>query len=247
MNRLDRTGLHRSTGATSIPGNDPMVPLRIESAWGAVSVFCLLQAFGTILSNAFVFFVSYAMQRPWRGIPDGIGLLLWGAAWIILFLTAEAIFVQDMRRFFREDGARAFWTRTSRLELLKPVLALVGAAAWYVCFRAYPFPTPEPHRHISLVFLATSLAVAAIAIKRRDTIGVLRMDTVPEFVLVTLLMTGVCGVLIVGGLFVGGPLGFYTGSLLGMGGLLWFIGPILVRRQLLVPAAQDPAPGAQGP
>jgi hypothetical protein len=140
--------------------------------------------------------------------------------------------VREIRRFFSGRGVRAFWTQTTPQELLKLVAALLGVAMWLICFFRYPFPTPEPCRLVSLIFLAGSFLLAIAAKRFGGSIAVPLVDSVPKLLFLIVLAMGTGGVLIVGGLVVGGPLGFYTFSLLGLGTLLWIFGPILLRARL---------------
>lgn len=229
------TFLDTSSPANPTPADDGEAPLRVESAWGAVTVFCLWQIFGTIIANAFVITLT--------GIPDdvpdhGIGLVVWCLFWIVLFIAAEESLISATRRFLLDHGLCAFAFRRSPLEWIKLLLALLSVAAWLVCFLADPFSTPGPHRLLSLAFLVFSFLVAALAkipLGPYRQVTVPRMDRVPELLLHFALVGTVSGGLIAGGLVLGGPLGFYVLSLLGFGVLLLFVSPILLRGTILNP------------
>ncbi len=85
---------------------------------------------------------------------------------------------------------------------------------------------------MSLTFLAGSFLVASAARRFGGSIAVPRVDSVPRLLFLIVLAVGAGGVLIVAGLVVGGPLGFYTFSLLGLGTWLWIFGPLLLRAGL---------------
>ncbi|HWB12291.1 MAG TPA: hypothetical protein VG826_23895 [Pirellulales bacterium] len=215
---------------------DDQVSVRVESAWGAAALFCFWQTFGIVLSNAFVFI--WTQESTPFGFDTGV--LVSGLVWIVIFLSAESYLVGEMRRFFSARGLRAFGDLSSPLELFKLALTLLSAATWLLCFTAYPFPAPTagPHRLPSLAFLvgAFLLALANDRMNKKSgvkpTVG--RVGNIAELVVQLVLVGGVCGVLIAAGyLFIPGGVGFYLFSLLGLGGLLLFASPILLRGTLL--------------
>ena len=219
---------------------DDQAPLSVESAWGAAAAFCFWQAFGAVVASAFIFFWTYEGEvMGGRRIPPGIGLRLAGLAWIVIFLSAESCLLGEVRRFFSARGIRAFGALSSPLEWFKLALALLGAAAWLVCFTAYPFPVPAagPHRLLSLTFLAgaylLSLANDRMNKKFAGKLTAPREDSVAELVVRGVFAGGFCAITFAAAYFIPGGAGFYIFTLLGLGCLLLFVTPILLRGTLL--------------
>ncbi|HUY89443.1 MAG TPA: hypothetical protein VMV10_11975 [Pirellulales bacterium] len=230
----------RKTLAASPGASEDQAPLRVESAWGAAAAFCLWQAFGIVVANAFIFFWTYEGEvMGGRRIPPGIGLRLAGLAWIVIFLSAESCLLGEVRRFFSARGIRAFGALSSPLELFKLALTLISAAAWLFCFTAYPFPAPAagPHRLLSLTFLAGAflLALANDRLNKKFSgkLTAPREDSVAELVVRWVFLGGFCGVMFAAAFLIPDGAGFYIFSLLGLGSLLLFATPILLRGTLL--------------
>ncbi|HVW39025.1 MAG TPA: hypothetical protein VHB99_17040, partial [Pirellulales bacterium] len=219
---------------------DDQAPLGVESAWGAAAAFCLWQAFGSVVANAFIFFWTYEGEVMGdRRNPPGIGLRLAGLTWIIIFLSAESCLLAEVRRFFSARGIRAFGVLSSPLELFKLALAVLGAAAWLVCFGADPFPAPAagPHRLLSLTFLAgaylLSLANDRMNKKFAGKLTTPREDSLAELAVRSVFAGGFCAITIAATYVIPGGAGFYIFTLLGLGSLLLFATPILLRGTLL--------------
>ncbi|HEV7225049.1 MAG TPA: hypothetical protein VGN42_20255 [Pirellulales bacterium] len=221
-------------------GTEIEAPLRVESAWGAAAAFCLWQAFGAILANAFIFFWTYEGEVVGgTRIPPGIGLRLAGVTWIVIFLSAESWLLGEVRRYFSARGIQAFGALSSPLEVFKLALTPLSAAAWLVCFTAYPFPGPAagPHRLLSLTFLSgaflLSLANDRMNKKFVGKLTAPRVDSIAELVVRWVVLVGFCGITIAAAYVKPGGEGFYIFTLLGLGSVLLFATPILLRGTLL--------------
>lgn len=233
------------------PSVGDYAPLRVESAWGAAAAFCLWQAFGSVVANAFIFFWSHDFRFGPERDPLAILNRLWGLVWIIIFLSVENNFIGEMRRFFSARGLGAFAALSSPLEWFKLAFTLPSAAAWLICFTAYPFPASAagPHRLLSLTFLVGAFLLA-LANNRANKkyagkMAARRDDSIAELVVTWIFVGGVCGTFIAVGYVIplslrpasewasGGGEAFYIFSLLGIGFLLLYATPILLRGTLL--------------
>jgi hypothetical protein len=192
------------------------------------------------VANAFIFFWTYGAEvMGGRRHPFGVGLRLYGLAWIVIFLSAESCLLGEVRRFFSARGLRAFGALSSPLELFKLALTLLGAAAWLVCFTADPFPAPAagPHRLLSLAFLAGAFLLSSANDRmNKKFVGKLtapRVDSIAELVVRWVVLVGFCGITIAAAYVKPGGEGFYIFTLLGLGSVLLFATPILLRGTLL--------------
>lgn len=217
--------------------------LEIESAWGALTVLFLYQAFGVILSHAFAVFVAplllVVVQNDWDQLWAVVFWIGWGAVWIVMFLVPMSQFLAEARKFFASRGLKAFAELDSPWERVKVVLAPLGLAAALICLFAYPFPTPfVPGIGFTLVFLGISLLVAHVCGRHGGALTASDIEdnfekggSLADWFVETIGTLVFCGIVVFFGMK--HPPAFPVMGMVGFGLLLMRLQSMLVRRSLL--------------
>ncbi len=122
----------------------------IESPWGAVAGFFLIQCFGYVTLHGFRMFVNIGRYGSDSlsifnadCFTDRILLPFWGLMWIFAFIAFEVDIFRRLSIFWRKQSVQLFLqelrTPTEILKALFAVLSAVGFAAMILGY--YPFPS----------------------------------------------------------------------------------------------------------
>jgi hypothetical protein len=128
--------------------------LSVQSFWGAVASFILLQIFGYFIFQAFVFYF-------------GSILMVWGIPWLLVFMVFQAEVICKIKKFIREgslaEGIKSFIPTQKRcfddfFKFFLSVVFLIVFIAFLLGY--YPFPMEKAPTMVLVAFYVFSWAVS---------------------------------------------------------------------------------------
>ncbi len=107
--------------------------IRVESFWGAIASFFLLQCFGFVVFQGFLF---HFMN------PFGV---IWGGLWIALFIFFQSDTIQKIKQYFFEGKFNNILPHIRQPDDLLKMLLSFAFAGIFAAFLLghYPFPKTE--------------------------------------------------------------------------------------------------------
>jgi hypothetical protein len=145
-------------------------PHPVQSPWGAIAAFFLVQCFGFVTLQGFRMFVNLALRGSdslsnfdAEGV-DRLLLPLWGLAWVYTFLLFQADVFRRISDYVRERGVSCFLPALKApSEMAKLVVAVLFAAAYALfLFDRYPFPAKPISTGMSALFAGFGWAASAV-------------------------------------------------------------------------------------
>src|SRR3989344_1716941 len=120
--------------------------LKIQSFYGAIACFILLQLFGFILFNAFTFYI------------ESLFTIFWGFMWVSVWIYYEAKTIYNIKMFMKSE--KDF--NLNLKEISKLILALIFLILLIIFnFYWYPFPEKEFNFWYLALFYLASWTIAA--------------------------------------------------------------------------------------
>ena len=136
-------------------------PYTVQSPWGAVAGFFLIQCFGYVILHGFRMFVNIGVNGSdslnvfnaydW---VDRFFLLLWGLMWISAFVAFEVDVIRRIATFWHRQSIQRFLhaLRTPS-EAIKAILAILFALGFLALgVGYYPFPKVPIPTVVSILF-----------------------------------------------------------------------------------------------
>lgn len=111
--------------------------LRFESFWGAVAAFFLIQCFGFIVYNSFMFFIGISTSMP--------PLCIWGMMWLLAFVVFQGSVLRKITEYAGMHGPAEAFCSLKQLDDFAKLGIAVFFAGVFLAFVAghYPFPRAE--------------------------------------------------------------------------------------------------------
>ncbi len=193
-----------------------------ESFWGAIAAFFLVQVFGFIVYQGFLYhFFSDTAEGP------ALMRFVWAGGWILVFLMFQSQILGIIGRFLRSDQKKLILPDARNVDdILKFFLALAFAAT-FVGFNLghYPFPMTGDNPLSFGLFLAVSWWVSSMGGSPAKSGG-------PSVAVGPGMLFGflVGGVFIVAGVFMDGL--FYFHGMIGWGVCTMLLTGWLLRDQI---------------
>ncbi len=136
-------------------------PYGVQSPWGAIAGFFLLQCFGFVALQGFRMFVNIAEHGAddlsvfnATGFLDRVLLPLWGILWLVMFLARQTSVLRRIAVFVKGRGIASF-VQALRVpsELVKAGLAALFGLVFlsFLCGH-YPFPWRPVSTPVSILF-----------------------------------------------------------------------------------------------
>jgi hypothetical protein len=146
-------------------------PYDVQSPWGAIAAFFLVQCFGYVTLQGFRMFISIGLHGEDRlsifgttGMADRVLLAFWGLMWIFAFLAFQADVFRRISKFCDQRGVVLFLRALKApSEMLKAATALLFALI-YLSFVLghYPFPGQPISMTILVLYGVFGWAVSAL-------------------------------------------------------------------------------------
>ena len=136
-------------------------PYAVQSPWGAVAGFFLIQCFGFITLHGFRMFVNIGLYGSdslsifnASDLADRFLLPLWGLMWIFVFVAFEVDIFRRLSTFWREQSVgHLLYALRSPTEMLKAFFAIIFTVGFMALgFGHYPFPSQPIPKVIFVLF-----------------------------------------------------------------------------------------------
>ena len=190
-------------------------PIVVESIWGSIAAFFLMQILGLIVFKSFVFYLN------------DFFFFVVGGVWIIIFLLFQAETISKIQEFvFRKKFATVFSSLKEKMELFKMFAAIIFSLMFlYLVFVNYPFPDPKTEILHEGLFLVFSWIVSNQAYKFRKK-GIETKVNMSTHAIIAGLVFGTV-FLVTSFVF---PTIFYFHGMIGIGAIILTLTAVLLRK-----------------